>query len=478
MRFKGFIGPSYKQLSVEIDSQRCINLYPQMNEMQTGKDGEVACLIGAPGTILRGTFGDGPIRGLYYTTKGTQYLVSGNQLYSISSSYVGTLIGTLQTKSGPVSMADNGLQLFIVDGLNGYYVDFSVPGTLVQVTSINFIGSNLVTFQDGYFIFSAPDSTEFYLSDLNDITFTAPANTDKNGYPDKIVSIISVNRNLWLFGDVSTEVWFDSGDNLNPFQYSPGSMMEYGCVSPFSVAQLFNTVFWIGKDRSGTGMVFMANGYSPVKISTHAVETSIQSYSTISDAIGFTYQENGHQFYVLIFPTANTTWVYDIATQLWHERVYTNQGNFERIRANCYAFGFGNTHLVGDYANGNLYEMSSSAYSDNGNALTRQRIAPHISNDMNQVFFSRFQLDIESGVGLDGIGQGTDPQAILQWSNDGGHTWSEEAWASFGAIGHTKKRAEWRRLGRSRDRVFKLTITDPVKVILLGAELELEGGRS
>lgn len=478
MRFKGFIGPSYQLASIEIDCQRTINLYPQMDEAQTGKDGEVMALIGTPGLSLLGTYGTGPIRGVWYTTTGVLYVVSGNTLYSVSSTWVATSIGTLLTSSGPVDVADNGFQLVIVDGLNGYYVDFTIPGTLTQITDLNWLGSNKVTYQDSYFIFSAPNSAEFYLSDLNGITFTAPANTAKNGLPDKIIAQVSFNRNLWLFGDLTTEVWFDSGDNLNPFQYISGSMMEYGCAAAFSIAQLFNTIFWLGKDKTGSGVVFMANGYAPQRISTHAVETAIQSYSRHDDAIAFSYQENGHQFYILTFPTGNATWVFDLETQMWHERAYTSQGQFQRIRANCYAHAFGSTHVVGDYANGNLYQMSSNVYSDNGAAITRQRITPHTSADMNQVFYKRLQLDIESGVGLDGIGQGTNPQAILQWSNDSGHTWSNEMWASFGAIGKTKQRAEFRRLGHSRDRVFKVTITEPVKVVLLGAELEVEGGRT
>lgn len=477
MRFKGFIGPSYQVASVEIDCQRSINLYPQLDEAQTGKDGEVMALIGTPGLGLLSNIGSGPMRGAYFTTTGLLYVVSGNQLYSVSSLWVATLIGTLQTSSGQVGMVDDGFYLVVVDGANGYYVDFNILGTLNQIVDDNWLGSNNVAYQDGYFIFVAPNSAEFYLSDLNNITFSAPANTAKNGYPDKIISHVTFNRNLWLLGDVTSEAWFDEGDNLNPFQYISGTMMEYGCAAMFSVAQLFNTAFWLGKDRSGAGMVYMFNGYAPQRVSTHAVETAIQGYSRMDDAIGFSYQENGHQFYVLTFPTGNSTWVYDLETQMWHERVYTFQGQFQRIRANCYAYAYG-THVVGDYANGNLYQMSSSIYSDNGAAITRQRICPHVSADMNEIFFSRLQLDIESGVGIDGIGQGTNPQAILQWSNDSGHTYSDEMWATFGAIGRTKQRAEFRRLGRSRDRVFKVTITDPVKVILLGAELELAPGRS
>lgn len=476
MRFPGFVGPSYVLSSIDFDCQRSINLFPEFDEMHTGKEQEVAALVGTPGLALLATIGAGPIRGIYYTTTGVLYVVSGNTLYSVSSSWVATSIGTLQTSSGSVSMADNRLQLVIVDGLNGYYVTLGTA-TLVQITSLNWLGSNTVTFQDGYFIFAAPNSREFYLSDLNAITFVAPANSSKEGYPDNIVSIISSNRNLWLLGDQTLEVWFDSGDNLNPFQFIAGTMAQIGLVSPFAVTKMANTIFWLGKDQNGKGVVYAANGYAPQRVSTTAIELAFQSYSTISDAIAFAYQENGHQFFILTFPTANATWCYDALTGLWHERLYNNNGVLERHRANCYASAYGN-HIVGDYANGNIYSLSLTTYTDNGNPITRQRITPHVSKDMNRIFFQALQLDFESGVGLDGVGQGTDPQAILQWSNDGGHTWSNEHWSQLCPIGATRERTIWRRLGAGRNRVFKLTITDPIKVVIIGAEIDLEVGAS
>lgn len=460
-------------------------MYPEMDELGTGKDHEVASLIGTPGLTLLQTIGSGPIRGEWYsnaplnggTNLGIFFVVSGNTVYTVTSDWVATSIGTLQTSTGPVSMADNSIELVIVDGVNGYYVTLLTPTSVTQITDPNWLGSNTVTYQDGYFIFCAPDSKEFYLSDLNAITFNEPANSSKEGYPDNIVGFISSNRNLWLIGDQTTEVWFDSGNNLNPFEYIQGSFAEVGCVSPYAVCQAANTVFWLGKDKTGTGIAFIANGYTPQRVSTHAVELAIQNYSTISDAIAFSYQENGHVFFVLTFPTASATWVYDTITNMWHERAYTSQGVLQRIRANCYAFAF-NIHVVGDYVNGNLYQMSSSVYSDNGNPITRQRITPHASKDMLRIFFQTFQLDIESGTGLDGTGQGINPQAILSWSNDGGHTWSNEHWTSLGAIGATRKRAIWRRLGISRNRVFKVTITDPVKVVMMGAEVDVVAGTS
>lgn len=447
-------------------------MYPEKDEMGTGKDGEVKQLVYTPGLSLLGTIGNGPWRDLYYATNGVLYGVSGNTLYTINSSWSATSIGTLVTTTGPVDMQDNGLQIFIVDGANGYWSTLG-SSSLTQVTDPNWLGSNMVNYQDGYFIFVAPNSKEFYLSDLNAPTFVAPANTAKNGYPDNVIGSTVSNRNFWLLGDETTEVWFDSGNNLTPFQYIQGSMSQIGCAATFSVVNMGNTIIWLGKDQNGTGMIYQANGYQPQRISTHAVELAIQNYSTISDAIGFSYQESGHYFYFLTFPTASATWCYDMTTQLWHERAYLSNGTFQRHRANCQAFAYG-MNIVGDYSNGNLYQMTSNVYSDNGNAIPRQRVAPHISKDMNRLIHSKFQLDFEPGIGIDGSGQGVNPQVILEWSNDGGKTWSNQHWTSLGAEGTTNTRAIWRRLGQGRNRVYRVTITDPVKVVMIGAEIEIE----
>lgn len=476
MRFVGFIGPSYQLQSVNVDCQRCINLYPELDELGTGKEREVASLVATPGLETLATLGIGPVRAFYTATNGRVFAVSGNQFFEINSDWTYVSRGTLVTQSGVVSIADNGIELVFVDGIQGWVFTFA-DNTFSQITDPDFLGADMVMYQDGYFIFNKPGTGQFYITGLNDVTFDALDLATAEGSPDNLVAILSDHRDLWLFGTQSTEVFFNSGNAGFPFERIQGAYVEQGCSAKFSVAKINNTVFWLGGDDKGTGIVYMAKGYQPTRISTHAVERAIQSYGGISDANAYCYQENGHSFYVLNFSRAQTTWVYDTSTNLWHERVYTNQGSFERHRGDCHAFGFG-THIVGDYQTGKLYKMSSSVYSDDGSEITRRRVAPHTSADMKRLFHSSFQLDIESGTGLDGLGQGVDPQVMLQFSDDGGHTWSNEKWTSFGKIGQTKRRALWRRLGVSRDRVYRITITDPVKVTIIGAELEAAQGGS
>lgn len=449
-----------------------MNLYCERHEIGNGKEQEAFSLHGTPGLLLKLTLPTSPIRGIYTASTGSVYAVGGNKLYSISTAFVATERGTLSTSSGQVSIADNGIDLVIVDGQNGYKLTFG-SNTFAAITDEDFVGADIVAFQDGYFIFNKPNSGQFYISGLNDTTIDELDFATSEGNPDNIVGHISVHRELWMFNEKTTEIFYNSGDADFPFARLEGGFIEFGCGARFSIAKMNNTVFWIGKNEAGTGIVYKAQGYQPQRISTHAVEQAIQGYADFSDATAFCYQQEGHNFYVLNFPSADTTWVFDDTTGLWHERAFTNDGVLERHRANFYTFGH-DIHLVGDHETGKIYKLDPETYTDDGAAITRLRIAPHLTSGLKRVTFHKFQLDMETGVGIDGSGQGDNPQAMMEFSDDGGHTWSNEIWTSFGAIGARNARAIWRRLGTSRDRVFSITITDPVKVVLIGAEMEAE----
>jgi hypothetical protein len=280
-----------------------------------------------------------------------------------------------------------------------------------------------------------------------------------------------------VFGTDSVEVWYDSGATDFPLQRIQGAFNEIGCVSAFSVAKLDNGLFWLGTDARGQGIVYRANGYTGVRVSTHAIEYAIAQYGNISDAIAYTYQQEGHAFYVLTFPSGNATWVYDVSTQVWHERAGFDNGEFMRHRSNCQC-NFGGNILVGDFENGNIYRFDLDVYADNGGIqkwLRSWRALPTGQNNLKRTAHHSLQLDCETGVGLND-GQGSDPQVMLRWSDDGGHTWSNEHWSPIGKIGAYGHRTFWRRLGMTlklRDRVYELSGTDPNKIAIMGAELIL-----
>jgi len=464
------LGSTYVARSVNAADARMVNIFPEV--IPEGGQ-EPAFLQRAPGLALLATLGDGPVRGLW-TFGNYGYAVSGNTLYKINSSWVATAKGTV-TGTGPVSMSDNGTQLFIA--ANGpSYIYNATTDVFAQITDPDFPGAVTVGYLDGYFVFNEPNSQKVWVTQLLDGLSVDPLDfASAEGSPDGLVSLIVDHREAWLFGTNSVEVWYDAGLQDFPLQRIQGAFNEIGCIAPYSVAKLDNGIFWLGADARGRGIVYRANGYTGVRVSTHAVEWHIQDYANMADAVAYTYQQDGHSFYVLNFPTANTTWVYDVATNAWHERAGFSAGNFTRHRSNC-QMSFNNEIVVGDFENGNIYAFDLNIYADNGSIqkwLRSWRALPTGQNNFKRTAQHTLQLDCETGVGIN-LGQGSDPQVMLRWSDDGGHTWSSEHWASMGKIGQYYRRVFWRRLGMTlklRDRVYEISGTDPVKIAIMGAEL-------
>ena len=495
------LGSAYVARSVNAADNRMINIFPEIVP-EAGK--EPAYLQRAPGLRFLATVGDGPIRGLWHFGD-YAYVVSGIEVYKVTSTYNATLIGTV-TGTAPVSMADNGTQLFIAcDGPS--YIYNSATNVFGQITDPDFPGAGQVGYLDGYFVFNEPNSQKIWVSQLLDGTSIDPTDfASAEGAPDGVVSILVDHRELWVFGTNTVEVWVNAGLTDFPLQRIQGAFNEIGCAATHSVAKLDNGIFWLGADARGQGMVYRGEGYTGKRISTHAVEWQIQSYGTISDAIAYTYQQDGHSFYVLIFPTAGKTWVYDVSTGAWHERAGFSNGQFVRHRSNCMV-AYNDEIIVGDYANGKLYAFDLDVYADDGQIqkwLRSWRALPTGQNNLKRTTHHSLQLDCETGVGLEGVyglilaetgdiltteteepleleeatDVGTNPQVMLRWSDDGGHTWSNEHWSPMGKVGEYSKRVFWRRLGMTlklRDRVYEISGTDPVKVYIMGAELLLSG---
>ena len=498
------LGSAYVARSVNAADNRMINMFPEVVP-EAGK--EPAFLQRAPGLNYLATMGEGPVRGLWqFGNYG--YAVSGTSLYKIDSDFNVVSKGTV-SGTGQVSMVDNGTQLFIAAGATGYIYNSSTD-VFAQITDADFAGAVTVGFIDGYFVYNQPNSQKFWVTSLYDGTSVDPLDfASAEGSPDNLVSLIVNHREIWLFGQSTVEVWYNAGLPDFPLARIQGAFIEIGCAAPFSVAKLDNGVFWLSSDARGRGMVYRSNGYAGVRISTHSVEWQIQQYADITDAVAYTYQQDGHSFYVLNFPGADITWVYDAATQAWHQRAGWLNNEFTRHRGNC-QMAFNGQIVIGDYLTGQIYAYDPTVYTEAGSVqkwLRSWRALPTGVNNLKRTTQHSLQLDCESGVGLDGatpatttylssissdaasagaisgeseettseiIVQGSDPQVMLRWSDDGGHTWSNEHWRSMGQLGQTGRRVLWRRLGMTmklRDRVYEVSGTDPVKIAIMGAEL-------
>lgn len=440
--------------SKPITVESLVNLYPEQSE-ESAK-GRVT-LHGCPGLDLFATCGDGPIRGLHKMAN-VLYAVSGQRLYSVDSSGVAADLGDIKGAE-LATIADNGTQLCIVSGSRGYI--YSVTGGLIEISDTDFPGADSVAFLDGYFIFN--NSSQFFISALYDGTdFDALDFASAESNPDPLIKVLVDHRELWLFGDDTVEVWQNVGSGDFPFARISGAINEKGLIAKNSVVQMDNSVLWLDQD----GIVRRAaGGYAPVRISTHAIEYKI-SIGDYERAEAFSYSQEGHEFYVLSIPNSGT-FVFDAATQLWHERKSYLK---DRWRVSTYTRAY-NKPLVGDIYNGNIYELNLDSYSENGDPLIAEMIFPPIENDGDRFTFHSFQLDMETGIG----GQSS-PQVMLQISRDG-KVWGNEAWRSFGKDGDYLKRVIWRRLGQHRTAHVKCSISDVAKRAVYAAYIQGEPNR-
>lgn len=559
----------------------------------------------AAGTLIQCPPGPA-VRGII-TAQGRTFVVTGTVLWELLAPTASPNVinrGNIISDGQPVSMASGPTQVLIVSAGNLYCFQL-IAGTTTNATGAALAANSLtllpqfnaatgygllgnvsqVGYGDGFFFALIANSNQIQASNpLDGSSWQGVSETQVSVFSDNVSAIFVDHRLLWVFGPKATQPYFDSGNFPFPYDVIQGGFIEQGIAAPDSVAKLDNSIFWIGQDERGNGIVWRANGYQPLRVSTHAVEYALGTYATIADAVCFAYQEDGHTFYVMNFPTAQKTWVYDCATQQWHERGFWNSqpGVFTQHRAGFHTFNFG-MHLVGDPTTGAVYQQSISIYSDFGNPIRRLRRAPHISNEQGRIFHTELQLDVEVGLGptfpgsatptvfpmvdaagavrsfqmgengilgaplnlavaaadavavflndktnttswqvtinafgvlvpvqlaqfvdsypvaipfvtvqgdqywaleLQNLGAGDGqlqtvprgivgrgPEVSMRWSNDGARTWSNLYAKDCGQAGAFLTRVIWRRLGQARDRVYEISMTDPIPWRIIDAYL-------
>lgn len=464
---------AYTARSLTADAQRCVNLYPESNPQDAPFP---TTHYGTPGLSRLCDAVGAASRCAYKASNGALYEVIGESVYFTNSSFTRTLVGTIGPGSTPVSMADNGLIAVIVDGsAQGFTVDLGTQ-EFSAIADPAFYGADFVKYLDTFFIFNRPGTNQFYISPslwdgnqaLDPLDIAA-----KTGTPDNIAAIAVMHREIWLIGaEVGVEVWFNSGAADFPFERMPGVFIDHGCAAPHSTVAQDIDVFWIARDAQGQGIVVKGTGYEAKRVSTYAIENELLSYDTLEDAVAFTYQEAGHAFYQISFPSADKTWVYDIGENLWHQRSWQDEGGVEhRSRAKTAAFVYGK-NVVGDWEDGRLYHYDLNTYTDDGDPIIRRRGFPHVVNDGKRLSFTQFIASIQTGT-TPGLLADDEPMVSLRWSNTGGYSWGNPVSHGIGATGQFIRQAQWRRLGIARDRVFELFWSLNGQSALLGAYIDV-----
>lgn len=502
----GFLGGSYPARSLESDCERTINMYTEVVESQAGKS--QATLYGIPGLSVfsQAATVPGPLPGgqnlgiKAYTYNGVDRVlaVCGSTLYEVMQDGSYVVRGSLSINQ-PAHFAFNLRQVAIATGSGFYCFDFSTNVlTSVTYTIQNGDGSTTtgepfnasdVQFIDGYFFPLVTGTNQINASAPFDGTMYNPIDfVTKSGASDAAVGLSADHLQLYIFGNATIEIYFDNANPTGfPFSRVPQGFIQRGLLSPSSQVEMDDGLFWIGVMVGGGPTVYRNSGYGGIRISNHAVESAMNGYPTVTDAVTSYYVEGGHTFFLAHFPSANNslgaTWGYDTATGVWHERLFWNvdlgQWSADPARYITYAWGM---QLVADYRNGNICLQSLNTYTTldaNGApaAIRRQRIAPPIARTANWNFFHEFQLDLQTGVNIPvAPAPGYNPHAMLRFSDDGGYTWSNEIVVELGQIGAYAWRAMWRRLGKSRDRVFEVTITDPIPIAIVNAYMRFSQG--
>lgn len=455
------MGGAYTGRSSNVFSQQCVNLF-----YEKGADGE--CLVGTPGASLFNGESSGEVRGgVAYNN--LAYFVIGNTLYEFNSSGTRTSRGTLNSSSGRVSMVGGQSsttatvkEIFIADGADWYIYD-AINQSLALATDT--IDAEIAGYIDGYFVFTRPNTESFALTGLYDGN-TLDSTFNATGGPDNVVSLVVEQRQVFVMCETFTSLWYNSGDADSILQRFQGGYTQTGCVAPHSAVRFDNSVVWLSRNERGEALVVRSGeGFQPSVISTPEINYQFSTYSTVADAFAYAYQSEGHEFYVITFPTAKKTWAYDASTQVWHERAHTINGALSRERYNCHVFVFGK-HLFGDFENGNIYEMDSDLGTINGDRMERIRVTSNISNMESEIRFSSVQLDMEEGIG--DPNSDTDTRMYLSYSKDGGHTFGNEIEKDMGNAGEYARRVIWRRLGSARNWVFRFRTWSPRRIIIKG----------
>lgn len=461
-----FLGGAYTARSLPLAAQTCINLLLEPNESGSGQR---AGFYGTPGKRKLATLtGAGHRASLM--AGGYLWQVVGANVYKIAANWTATLIGALPNATGPVAMTENGTQVGIAHP-NGWHVITLATGVMAAVAGAPTTSD--ITFIDNYGVGALDNGTYGWTALANLSSLDPLAFASAEGDPDSVVRTLADHRELWLFGSDSIEVAVVGSDPDLPFTRT--SFIEQGILAKRSAAKEDNSVFWLGRNEKGHCIVYRADGYVPKRISTFALEQAMQSYADPAAATAYTYQQDGHHFYVLNF--AEATWAFDINTGLWAQRAYMEPltGELARDRAETHAF-FNGTHVVGDWEDGRLYALDMDTFTDDGDPIYRERAWAQQTAENHLITFTRGELIAEMGVGLTGdvATDNADPQAWLSWSNDGGRTWDNEEPRSLGRVGEYEKRAVWWRMGSARKRFFRLRCSAAVRIAWFAFNIEAQ----
>lgn len=472
MFYKNFVGASYPSQSPIADQEELINFY--VEQMESPGASSRFALYPTPGVTALNTALSSPGKGHIFID-GREFAVIGTSLVEINISGTITVRGTVSVDANPATISSNGDgggQLFVTSGANGYYYNLAT-NVLTQVAALNG-KATMGDFLDGYFLALDANTSTFYISNLlNGAVWTTGTDfAQRSGAADPWIAMKVNPPYIWLFGEQTSEVWYDSGAANFPFALHPSGRVPYGIAAPFSATSSNGYILWLGATKIGDSQVLRSSGFTPEEVSDYPRRVIFHGYSVISDAQGDIINYLGHIFYLLTFTEENITWAFDVQTNIWSRwQTWVSESNkYVAWRPRWHAMAFGE-HRMLDSETGTVYRLGQDIGTDvDSRPIRRVRRAPALSYENRLIRYPGFELDLEPGLGKV-TGQGSDPQVMMRQSSDGGKTWSNERMKSAGSLGQYGKRVRWNRCGAGRRMVFETVFSDPIPWRIIGAYL-------
>lgn len=462
------VGGAYKDPNTVIGCQSCINLYPEVTQ---GSEKTVSALLPTP--AMRTLYGSGDpakCRAMTTLSDGNLYAVYGTKLYKLDSAGFNQMPDVDIDGDNPVIVAENSRYACFISDSTVYTLDMLNNKWEQYGAALLYPADDVVTLAQR-FIFNRRDTGQIFWTDTLSTNIDALSFATAEANPDNVTALKSHNKQLWIFGEESTEIWYSTGDKDLPFAPMQGTSINAGCLQTKTIQEFGGSLAWLSNTANGKAQVVITEGYQVQRISNHALEKELSSYD-LTDASAYVYQENGHSFYAINIPKAQKTWVFDGATGLWHERAIFKDGSFKRHPAEYHAMYKGE-HIFAHVDRLLLMGNCTGCFDILGDEVlpqVRERTTHAVSRTKGMIRHNRLTLIAQQATGMDST---TDPQVMLSWSDDDGVSWSDTRWRSLGKRGEHKKRTFWARLGASRNRAYRIRVTDAATLVITGAELEV-----
>lgn len=468
------LNQDYPNKSIDQNQSRLINMYLEPDKSK-GKYQLAA--FPTPGLTLFCDTSQANVRALL-EYNGIVYVVSGNKFGSINSGGTFTQLGSnLNTSSGYAKIlsitggSDLNNQVMIIDGTNGYTYNIDTAVATFPIVDVDFPQTATdMTSQDDYILVANNNSIQYNLSNLADTTTWAALDfASKISKPDNIVAIKSNQERVWIFGNSTTEIWWNSGNADFPFEKIGDTFIHKGCASKQSVCMANEQLYMLGQSQNGGYQFLQFVGYSPSSIGNPGIDYKLNTYNTVSDCVSYAYIRDGHEFIDNTFPTQNITHTYDVNTGVWIERQSdSGGGTYGKFLASSHCFCY-NKSLVGDSTSGKIYSQSTSVYTENGTPIRRMFISPPIYKEGRRIFISRLLIDVETNIGAN-------KTFLLEASNDGGRSW--DSIQTFTVPTTPGEQLYTSSLGSAFNWMFRITTTMDAKFCLLGFQAEISFGNN